>query len=56
MVKMTVQTRRPKWFAPAESCMKINVDATIFKNMGRASDAAVARDQTWELQVWYWKI
>ena len=43
MVKTTVQTRRPKWLAPAAGCMKINVDAAISKNM---SVAAVAHDQS----------
>ena len=45
MVKTTVQTRRPKWLAPPAGCMKINVDASISKNMFRVSVAAVAHDQ-----------
>jgi hypothetical protein len=44
VVKTTVQTRRPKWLAPPAGCMKVNVDAAISNNMGRASVAAVARD------------
>jgi ribonuclease HI len=45
-VKASVQTRHPKWLPPPAGCTKVNVDAAISKNLGRASVAAVARDQT----------
>jgi len=44
-VKASVQTRHPKWLPPPAGCMKVNVDAAISKNLGRASVAAVAHDQ-----------
>jgi ribonuclease HI len=44
-VKASVQTRHPKWLPPPAGCTKVNVDAAISKNLGRASVAAVARDQ-----------
>ena len=44
-VKASVQTRHPKWLPPPAGCMKVNVDAAISKNLGRASMAVVARDQ-----------
>ena len=34
----------PKWIPPPADTMKINVDAAISKNTGRAAAAAVARD------------
>jgi hypothetical protein len=34
----------PAWIAPPESVTKINVDAAISKNTGRAAAAAIARD------------
>jgi len=36
----------PAWIAPPESITKINVDAAISKNTGRAVAAAIARDET----------
>jgi len=44
-VKASVQTRHPKWLPPPAGCTKVNVDAAISKNLGRASMAVVARDQ-----------
>ena len=47
-IKAGEKTRRPRWL------MKVNVDAAISKNMGRASAVlAIARDQTGNfLGVW----
>jgi hypothetical protein len=43
-VKASIQTRHPKWLPPPAGCTKVNIDAAISKNLGRASVAAVARD------------
>ena len=40
----------PKWIPPPADTMKINVDAAISKNTGRAAAAAVARDGTGAFQ------
>ena len=34
----------PRWIPPPGDAMKLNVDAAVSKNAGRASAAAVARD------------
>ena len=40
----------PRWIPPPADTLKINVDAAISKNMGRAAAAAVARDGTGAFQ------
>jgi hypothetical protein len=45
VVKPQVQSQRPQWLPPPAGCMKVNVDATISKNMKRASVVAIAQDQ-----------
>jgi hypothetical protein len=44
-VKASVQTRHLKRLPPPAGCTKVNVDAAISKNLGRAFVTAVARDQ-----------
>jgi hypothetical protein len=39
-----VHQRGPRWICPPASTMKINVDATISKNMARSTAAAIARN------------
>ncbi|TVT97004.1 hypothetical protein EJB05_57772, partial [Eragrostis curvula] len=48
---LTVKEKRatakpPRWIPPPSGLMKINVDAAVLKNSGKASYAAVARDAT----------
>ena len=40
------QQQVPRWIPPPADTLKINVDAAISKNTGRAVAAAVARDGT----------
>jgi len=39
-----LKQQQPRWIRPPEGVMKINVDAAISKNTGRAVAAAIARD------------
>ena len=38
------RVQAPRWIPPPAGAMKLNVDAAVSKNAGRASAAAVARD------------
>jgi hypothetical protein len=38
------KSQGPQWIPPPAGVMKVNVDAAVSKNTGRASAAAVARD------------